>query len=76
MGRDQADNAARVVYHGAGKRMRANATVDEIRDAVTNMLDDGRYRAAAERLARTMQADTVDDRAVRELELLTPGLQN
>ncbi|OGQ22183.1 MAG: hypothetical protein A2138_08115 [Deltaproteobacteria bacterium RBG_16_71_12] len=74
-GRDQGDNAARVVFHGAGVRLDRDATIDEIARAVTTVLGDARYRAAALRMADRLAAEAREDVCVRELEalVLTPS---
>ena len=51
LGRDQPDNAARVVYAGAGARLRKKASVSALRAAVARVIEDPRYRAAAGRMA-------------------------
>src|SRR5882724_7202839 len=51
LGRDQPDNAGRVVHAGAGIRLRKNATVSALRAAVGRVIDDPRYRAAARQMA-------------------------
>ena len=68
LGRDQPDNAARVVHHGAGLRLRPSARTGAITTAVRRVLDDPAYAAAAGRLAAAIAADLATDRAVLELE--------
>ncbi len=46
MGRDQHDTAARVVFHGAGRRLRASAGAPAIARALRAMLDDEPLHAA------------------------------
>jgi MGT family glycosyltransferase len=70
MGRDQVDNAARVVHHGAGIRISRKASVDRIRAGVSALLADPVYRASAARMARAIHAELEQDRAVAELERL------
>jgi len=70
LGRDQLDNAARVAHHGAGLRLKPNASSEAIARAVRRVLDEPSYRANAERLASAIAAETADDRAVEELEEL------
>lgn len=50
MGRDQNDTAVRVVHRGAGVRLEPTASEAEIRSAVSEVIGDGRYRAAAKAL--------------------------
>jgi UDP:flavonoid glycosyltransferase YjiC (YdhE family) len=52
MGRDQNDNAARVVARDAGLRLAHDATAEEIATASCTLLDDPGYAAAARRLPR------------------------
>ena len=73
LGRDQPDNAGRVVYAGAGIRLRKNATVSALRTAVSRVIEDPRYRAAARTMAARLAAERDDDRAVDELERLLAG---
>jgi MGT family glycosyltransferase len=73
MGREQPDNAARVVHAGAGVRLRPKATERQIAAAVSRVLDDHeRYRGAA-RMAAAIAAEVKADRAIAELEALTVG---
>ena len=51
LGRDQPDNAARVVHAGAGIRLRKNARVSAVRAATARVIEEPRYRAAAGRMA-------------------------
>jgi len=68
MGRDQNDNAARVVFHGAGVRLSPAAGADRIRAAVRQILDDPRYRERARPLSERIVQDARSSRAVPELE--------
>lgn len=66
MGRDQGDNAARVLDRGAGLRVKANASVAKIAAAVQTLLQDPKYKRAAERLGKIIQdgdgcVDVVDE---------------
>ena len=70
MGRDQVDNAARVAHHGAGIRLSSKASVAQIQSGIQTLLAQSSYRANAQRLARTIQAEVAQDRAVAELEAL------
>jgi MGT family glycosyltransferase len=72
MGRDQGDNAARVVWHGAGIRLKPTAPASAIAAALQKLLGDDRYRRAASALRERLAADSKDDRAVKELERLVP----
>lgn len=68
MGRDQNDNAARVVAHGVGLRLRPSASPNRIRKAVSRVLEEVRFRAEAQRIGRIIADDAAADRAVAELE--------
>ena len=68
LGRDQPDNAARVVHAGAGLRVRKSASVGTLREAIGQVVDDHRYRAAAARMAALLAAERDDGLAVDELE--------
>jgi MGT family glycosyltransferase len=71
MGRDQNDNAARVVFHGAGRRLSPKASTVEIRQAVQEVLSDGRYRTNARRLATAIADERRSVDLVAELEVPT-----
>jgi MGT family glycosyltransferase len=68
MGRDQNDNAARVVARGAGVRLKPNATVAAIRTAVRTVLDSASYRAKAQALGRQIVHDARNSPAIAILE--------
>ena len=68
LGRDQPDIAARVVYAGAGLRVRKNASTGALQAAIGRVLDDDRYRAGARRMAAVLAAERDDGLAVDELE--------
>ena len=70
MGRDQPDNAARVLAAGAGVRLRQSASPAKIAAAIRTVLEDESYRAAAQRLATAIAGETDEDRAAAELEQL------
>lgn len=70
MGRDQADNAVRVVSRGAGVLLKKSAGVAQIAEAVRRALADPAMRAAAGRMAEAIaRADGQSD-AVTELEAI------
>jgi MGT family glycosyltransferase len=73
LGRDQPDNAARVVYAGAGARLRKKASVSALRAAVARVIEDPRYRAAAGRMASRLAAERDDNLVVDELEHMVVG---
>jgi UDP:flavonoid glycosyltransferase YjiC (YdhE family) len=68
LGRDQPDNAARVVQAGAGLRVRKNASAGTLREAIGRVLDDDRYRAAAGRMAAQLARERDEGLVVDELE--------
>lgn len=68
MGRDQNENAARVVFHGAGVRLRPTASAAEIRQAVRGVMASPCYRDSARRLGGEIVKDARDSRAVPVLE--------
>ena len=68
LGRDQLDNAARVVHHGAGLKLKPKASGEAIATAVRRVLDEPSFRANAERLAAAIASETAEDLAAQELE--------
>jgi MGT family glycosyltransferase len=70
-GRDQADNAARVVGRGAGLKVRRTAKPERIAATVQRLLADPAYRAAAERLGASIRRDAHDAILLAELESVT-----
>jgi MGT family glycosyltransferase len=73
MGRDQNDNAARVVAHGAGLRLKPGAAPRAIGRAVRRLLDEPGFAASAARLGAQIRAAAAGQGAVDELEALVPG---
>ncbi|MBL7498808.1 glycosyltransferase [Frankia sp. CNm7] len=72
-GRDQADNAARVVQHGAGLSVSRAAKPAKIAAAVRQVLDDPAYRRSAARLGAALRRDAGDGRLMAEVEDIDPG---
>jgi MGT family glycosyltransferase len=70
MGRDQDDNAARVVARGAGLRLRPSAKPSRIADAVGRLLHEPGFRENAARLGQIIRDDVAADGAVKELEAI------
>jgi UDP:flavonoid glycosyltransferase YjiC (YdhE family) len=68
MGRDQDDTAARVVHAGAGVRLKRTADVRTIARAVTQVLEDPRFRAGARRLRDAMAEELKNVDVVALLE--------
>lgn len=70
LGRDQADNAARLVATGAGLRLPRRASPRRIARAVQRLLDDSQLAASARRIAADIAREIALDRATCELEAL------
>lgn len=70
MGRDQNDNAARVVAHGAGLRLSLKASVMQIRTAIQRVLEQPQFRERAQIMALALAADMREQRGLYELESL------
>ncbi|MGG5820715.1 nucleotide disphospho-sugar-binding domain-containing protein [Falsiroseomonas sp. HW251] len=70
MGRDQNDNAARVVTRGAGLRLDRDAPEEALRAAIATLLDDPRHAAAAAALGEAIAATDPKDALVEALEEL------
>ncbi len=69
-GRDQKDNAARVVAAGAGLTLPSSAPPSAISSAVRRLLAEPRFREQARRMAAIITGDTQQDLAVNEMESL------
>jgi UDP:flavonoid glycosyltransferase YjiC (YdhE family) len=70
MGRDQGDNAARVVARGAGLRLTESANEEEIAFAVGRLLAEPRFRAAAARLGKAIAPDLASPVFLTEMETI------
>jgi MGT family glycosyltransferase len=70
MGRDQPDNAARVVARGAGLALSPVATSVEVAEAVARLLAEPAFRQAAERLGEAIRRDAEQSSLIQELEQL------
>jgi UDP:flavonoid glycosyltransferase YjiC (YdhE family) len=68
MGRDQLDNAARVVARGAGLRLKPSARPAAIAAAVRRLLDEPRHREGAGRVAERLRDEARRDEAADDLE--------
>jgi MGT family glycosyltransferase len=68
MGRDQGDNAARVVAHGAGLRLKRSARPSAIAGALRRVLEDPSFGAAAARLGSAVRAGSGPAVAIEEVE--------
>ena len=72
-GRDQPDNAARVVHRGAGVKVSRSASPAKVAAAVRQVLDDPSYRRCAVRLGEQLRAEAESGAALAELEALAAG---
>jgi MGT family glycosyltransferase len=72
MGRDQNDNAARVVHRGAGLTLPADANAETIAAAVRRLLDEPAFRTVAQALGAAIRADEAARDAAARLEALAP----
>jgi MGT family glycosyltransferase len=70
MGRDQGDNAARVVARGAGLALAEPATEAEIAQAVTRLLTEPHFQAAASRLGKAIAPELESLAVVAEMEAI------
>jgi MGT family glycosyltransferase len=70
MGRDQGDNAARVVARGAGLRLADSATEEEIVSAVHRLVTEQQFKAAAERLGKAIAPDVTSTVFATEMEAI------
>jgi len=70
MGRDQDDNAARVVAAGAGLRLSRDADAAAIAAGLKTLIEDASYREAAARLGAEISADVAHRDAEAQLEVL------
>lgn len=71
MGRDQADNAARIVHHGAGLRLSSNAKPSHITRAIKRVLSEPAFAHNAGQLKKSILADVNSNQGVKELEGIT-----
>jgi len=67
LGRDQPDNAARIVERGAGLRLAPDAPAHDIRDAIQTLIAESRFREAADALGARIRADAAARSAEPEL---------
>ena len=70
MGRDQSDNAARVVACEAGVWLSRHASTARLRRAIESALTDDRLRRGAERARTALAKERVGDPVIEELEAL------
>jgi MGT family glycosyltransferase len=74
MGRDQGDNAARVVWRGAGVRCSSKVDEKTLRRAIQQVLGQPRFREGARRIADGIARDGGPSQAIAELEDLASPL--
>lgn len=72
LGRDQPTNALKVEALGVGRALSSEASVDEVRAAVVDLLSSPAYRRAARQFAATLRARRAGVAAVDELEQILP----
>ncbi len=70
MGRDQGDNAARVVARGAGLALTESATGEEIVSAVERLVTEQDFRTASARLGGAISPDVASPALVTEMEAI------
>jgi MGT family glycosyltransferase len=70
MGRDQADNAARVMWRGAGLRGASTANIETLRRAISRALEEPRFRAGARQVAEGIASHGGANQAIEEVEAL------
>lgn len=70
MGRDQADNAARIEAKGAGLRLPPTASEAEIAAAVNRLITEPHFRAAARLVGEAIKADIDRSSLVEEMEAI------
>jgi MGT family glycosyltransferase len=71
MGRDQGDNAARVVARGAGLALADSATAEEIAYAVRRLVTEPQFKAAAAQLGDAIARDMDSPVLAMEMEEIT-----
>ncbi len=69
-GRDQTDNAARVVARGAGLMLTSSAPVEELRASIKRLLDEPSFRSGARRLGDAIAEEVRSSTLVEEIEAL------
>jgi MGT family glycosyltransferase len=69
-GRDQEDNATRVATRGAGLRLVRTASVDEIREALSRLIEAPSFTAAAQTLGGCVAQEAAESTLLSQLEQL------
>jgi UDP:flavonoid glycosyltransferase YjiC (YdhE family) len=70
MGRDQGDNAARVVARGAGLALTDSASEEEIVSAVGRLITEPQFKAAAAQLGKAIAPDVSSPVFATEMEAI------
>jgi len=70
LGRDQVDNATRVVVHGVGLMRKSSASSSSYRSALERLLEDPSYTESAGRLGERIRRDAAESSTLTELESL------
>ena len=70
-GRDQPDNAARLIHRGAGLKLSKRSSPAKIAAAVQHVRNDPSFKRAATRLGEQLRAEAESGAALTELEALT-----
>ncbi len=68
MGRDQNDNAERVVARGAGLRLSPQSSLNSIRNGVLEILESPRYREKAREMGKVIATDASNSAVAQILE--------
>jgi MGT family glycosyltransferase len=68
--REQPENAARVDWLGAGLRLDAGASSEDIERSLLRLIEDDRFRSRARQLSRDIRREVAEHIAVNELEQL------
>ena len=75
MGRDQGDNAAKVVYHKAGIRLTAKSNPEKIANAVRKVLNDNNYKNQARIIGDRILEDFKNGNIMLELKKINPEIR-
>jgi UDP:flavonoid glycosyltransferase YjiC (YdhE family) len=67
-GRDQGDNAIRVVARGAGLMLPASAPVEELQQTIGRLLEEPSFRSDSRRLGEAIAEEVRDSTLVEQIE--------
>lgn len=76
IGRDQLENAARVAWHGAGIRLDAGASSEDIGRALTRIIEEEDFRSKALQMSRAIRNEIAENIAVTELERIAGAIES